>query len=586
MSSIHPRTQTLTFVLAFSLILPCLTASPASGLEYGRVAGTVSDTEGNPLMGATVLLMGPRWLGSSTAENAVERIITDAQGRFAVERLVPGWYSLRITSPTRLPVMRNGIRIQAGETFQQRFVLSDIFAPLQIQTPSGSVSNWGDDWKWILRTSAATRPVLRYHQVTMATADEGSKPPLPASRCLIGMIPGSDRRGALAGDPGLGSILAYLRPLSEDSDLLVAGSMAANGLRASSVATAFRKNLMKGDAQELALVVHQLTFSDGSPFASAGTNNLVRGQGVVASYSHTRRLSNSLIMTGGLEIDYLSAGLGVTSARPRMALEYRADPSTLVAVRYGAVSVDGTSTLLERIGTLNDFPRVTLRHYRLRLEELNHAEAGVQRKLSKASQIEVAVYHDDFQNAVVQGSSRAEAPSSLAGNLLPNFGADGVMLNAGNYRSSGLRAAYTRSVGEHVETAFDYALGDALIADTPVGPQGRLRPERSQSFAGRISTRIPVTKTQVTTSYEWLQRGRVTGVDPYGQATLQLQPFLGVQVRQPLPLIAFLPAHIEALADFRNLLGEGNTSLASSAGQPYLLTSVYRSFRGGFSVQF
>jgi hypothetical protein len=75
-------------------------------------------------------------------------------------------------------------------------------------------------------------------------------------------------------------------------------------------------------------------------------------------------------------------------------------------------------------------------------------------------------------------------------------------------------------------------------------------------------------------------------VDPYGQADLQLQPFLDVQIRQPLPALAFLPAHIEAVADFRNLIAQGYSPLTQSGEMTLLLSSAYRSVRGGFSVEF
>ena len=71
-----------------------------------------------------------------------------------------------------------------------------------------------------------------------------------------------------------------------------------------------------------------------------------------------------------------------------------------------------------------------------------------------------------------------------------------------------------------------------------------------------------------------------------GRPVWRLQPYLGIQIRQPLPNLAFLPAKIEALADFRNLLGQGYTQFSQSGEDTLVLTPVYRSFRGGFSVQF
>jgi hypothetical protein len=177
---------------------------------------------------------------------------------------------------------------------------------------------------------------------------------------------------------------------------------------------------------------------------------------------------------------------------------------------------------------------------------------------------------------------------------LPNPITGGVNLDGGDYHSSGFRATLTRRVGNFVETEFLYATGTALTVGTAAPVTGStdralrevLHPERSQALAGKVSARLPVSKTQITTSYEWTQRGRVTAVDPYGQATLQLQPYLGIEIRQPLPALAFLPAHIEALADFRNLMAQGYSPLARSGDEPLILTQSYRSFRGGFSVQF
>jgi hypothetical protein len=168
----------------------------------------------------------------------------------------------------------------------------------------------------------------------------------------------------------------------------------------------------------------------------------------------------------------------------------------------------------------------------------------------------------------------------------------GIFVNMGDYHSSGYRAAYVQRIGNHVETLVAYSVGDSLythglVNHAPKGDlQGVLKPVRSASLAGGVSARIPIIRTQLTTSYEWVQRGRVTMVDPYGQADLQLQPFLDVQIRQPLPALAFLPAHIEAVAEFRNLLAQGYSPLTQSGEMTLLLSSAYKSVRGGFSVEF
>ena len=574
------------------LALTCLGLTRGSGADYGRLSGTVTDTQGNPLLGATVLIMGPTLTIGEVNSGGVKRILTDGQGKFLAERLLPGRYSIQVTSVTRLPASRNSVRVRSGELARENFVLSDIFAPFQFHVPPESVSGLGEDWKWVLRTSAATRPVLRY--AGAQTADS-SKIVLPPSQGLIAIDPGATRRQPLSADAGMGSVLAYSRPLSEDSDLLLAGSMNANGIQGSSLATVFRKNVFKDDAQELALVVHNMGFSDGlPPLLVAGQNGLTSAQGLVVSYSRAKRLSDSLTFTAGMEIDYLNAQRDAMLARPRATLEYQASPSNMIVFRYGTQASAGDGTLLERVGDLNAFPRVTLVGNHPRLEKSDHAELSFSRKLAKSSQVEVAAYRDNFEDAVVTGLGKPSEWSALAVSALPALSNDGVMLNAGQYSSTGFRVAFTERVGSHIVTALMYSTGDALAvapghpleADAAKHLNAALQPARSQIVAGKVSVQLPVTRTWVVASYGWMPQGAVTTVDPYGQASLELLPYLGFQLRQPLPAISFLPGHIEAVADFRNSLGEGYVKLARAGDEPLALTPVYQSFRGGFSVQF
>jgi hypothetical protein len=596
MNLLQRRNRALGVLLVGSLALPCFTAVRGRAADYGGIAGVVSDTQGNPLMGASVAIVGPLLTGLQPLESMAARVITDAHGRFAAERLLPGWYSLQVTAAMRLPILRSRVRVEAGQTLLENFILSDILTPLRLKVPAGKVSSWGEDWKWVLRTSSVMRPVLRFRQDAKTTGQpKVASAAIPSSQRLIGMIPGPSRRRALAGDPGIGGVLAYLRPLSEDADLLVAGSMGASGLQASSVATVLRRDLLKGDPQEISLVVHQLSFAEGLPLAAAeGRASLSRAQALAVNYAQTRRLLNSMVVTAGMEVDYLNAARDAFSTRPHVKLEYQLSPSNVLAARYGAMRVDGEDSLLDRVGVLTTFPRVTLRGSRPRLERLNHAELSFTRTLGKSGRLEGAAYRDYFEDAAVWGFGKAGVLEGLAGNFLPNPAAGGVTLNGGTYTSSGVRAAYMQNLNNGVQIAVLYALGDALaVAPAYVAGEGLLedlrdvvRPRQTQIVAGRITGRLPVCRTQITTSYAWLPSGRVTDVDPYGETSLQLQPFLGIQIRQPLPNLAFLPARIEALADFRNPLAQGYVPVSRSGGETLVLTPAYRSFRGGFSVQF
>ena len=581
-------------LLAGSLLSTLLGPVQAVASEYGRLAGIVSDEHGNPLMGATVLIMGPLLIPTETTGDQVERVLTDAKGKFSVGHLIPGWYSLQIMSPTRLPAHRNGVKVEAGQTSTLKFVLGDVFAPLRFQIPDKGANPLGDDWKWVLRTSGATRPILRLREEVASAVPDAEKPPLPADRVLVGMLPGSSGAGLLASDPGTGSVAAYLHALSSDSDLLTVGSVAANGTLTSSLGAEYRKGAMEGgDSEAISLAAHQLAYDKvvtGAPAGGQPSSSSARG--LVASYAQTRYLYPHLTVAAGADIDYLNARRDVVVAQPRLKLAYHLSPSTDVAFQVGRGPSDASSASLEQASELTSFPLLTLRGYRPELEQINHSEISLSHRLNRSARFDLAAFHDGIKNAAVWGSAPPAALGWLAGNYLVNPAVGGIFVNVGNYSSAGYRVAFTERLGNRVETLVAYVAGDSLYAQgllyraPEAGLQGALRPVGSSSFAGRVSARVPVTQTRLTASYEWLQRGRVTVLDPYGQAQLQLQPFLDVQVRQPLPSLAFLPAHIEAVADFRDLLAQGYSPLTQCGEMTLLLSSAYKTVRGGFSVEF
>jgi len=598
MSLLHLRNRFVALPLMAGAVLSCLVGVPQRGnaTQFGGLTGTVADTQGNLLMGATILLVGPASPDPRGPKILTLRVITDARGRYKVDHLLPGRYSLRVTSITRLPALKDGVRVEPNQTSQQNVVLEDIFAPIRLQVPQGSLTTWGQDWKWVLRTSGSTRPVLRYHQAARKKGSgsrsvQDKKAAHAPGEYLMGMVPGSGLYDPLSNDRGMGSVLAYLRPLSGDSDFLVAGSLDATGVQSGSLATVFRRNILNGDPQEVALVVHQLSFSEGLPFLPANVaNGLDQAQGITASYSTTRRLSDHLSLTTGLKMDYLNSIRDTATARPLVHLQYQMRPDTEVNVSYGAIGLDeGGGTLLDRVGELNAFPRITLSGYRPELEQVIHGEVNIGHRFTKYGKVEAAAYQDSFENRALWGFAGAGTLMWLSGSVLPNPAGNGWTLNAGSYHSSGFRMGYSQQFGRHVEAEVAYSTGDALAAKPAEGPsdetgsvRGLLRTTKTQTVGAKVSAQLPLTKTRVVTSYGWLPGGRVTSVDPYGQ----VRPNLDLEIRQPLPSIAFLPAHIEALADFENILAQGYVPMARTGDNPLVLTAAYRYFRGGFSVQF
>jgi hypothetical protein len=582
----EPIFQIRSCRLCSSLLLATLLSVMAGAADgtsaSGRLAGIVTDRQGNPLANAEVLIVGPG------ITRRVERVLTDVHGRFAATNLAPGRYSLRVVATN---LVRSGIEIEPGRSATLSLMLATLLPgvrPPSEQTASPS----NEDWKWVLRTSAAVRPVLRY------ATDPSDHPQklLDPSQKLVAMIPENAGRVSLSDQVNLGTVVAYWRPLTSGSDLLVSASRAEQGVSTSSLATVYRHGVGGSNPQQITIVVHDLNFAGGAGLPSGELGSLLNARGMVVSYAQTREISGALRLTSGLDVDYLDAAGTALLAAPHAEIEYLLDPASTVTVKYGVVnpvSGDG-ATIADKVAEMNVFPRVSLRGGAPKLEAARHSEVAYTRRLSKKTQVQIAAYHDGFSNAVVRGVGQPAAWGPWAGNVLPNATSDGVNLNAGSYGSSGLRASISQSLGKHFEAGVIYSTGDALALVAAAQNAGAssfasdVQRRRDRMAAARLAARIPASKTEVIASYGWVESGSLTAVDPSGLAELGAAPFLGVQIRQPLPPISFLPgARIEAVADLRNIAGEGYVRLrGSNAEDPLVLTPTYRSYCGGFSVQF
>jgi len=551
-------------------------------------------------MGATVLLNGPGVdTSSALLEGSLDRVFTDAQGNFTISRVAPGWYSLQVISPAKLPGFRDQVQVRAGTTTREAFALGDVLSGIHWQHPVNDLRAWGQEWKWILRTSDSTRPILRYRKANQERQKAAEHTPLPAKR-LVAMIPGNGGDNGLSQDSGTGTVVAYLHSLDANSDVLVAGSVNRSSVDGSSVIADYRRGFLNRNHEEISLAVHQLNMGGvGRKVSATDGGGLPLSRGMVLRYVQTRKLSDALTLTAGFEMKYLNSASDASTSNPEIGLTYSLDPSTVLSVSYGGGSLDQPDTMLQRIGNLNGFPQITLRNFHPQLETARHAEVRLQRKLRDGSKVEFAAYHDAFQNVAVWdvGGVQALKASSPAGNVLMTPSGKRAVLNAGGYGSSGAEVSYTQQMGQRGQVSVMYAFGSALAMDPSAGSGGRtpldaanlpdfLRSELTQSVSGRFLTYIPGLNTQIISTYSWLPAGRVTLVDAFGQSRMEFQPFLGMQVRQPLPKIDMLPMRIIAIADFRNLLGQGGVSIRQANGRSVLLTPAYRSIRGGFAVQF
>ncbi len=592
--------------LSFALVvgLGCV-AGDLLAAQPGKLTGSVNDLRGHAVAEARVRVSGPCQASSKVLctafRDSIQKLATNVQGKFSLPWLVPGWYLVVVTTPPQLSAVRvisKLVHVTAAQTTAANFTLTNFRMNLQAP-PNASVRTQGESWKWVLRGSQSTRPVLRFRDQGRDGphgAEDRKEVVLPANY-LVGLLPREPGGQPLAENRGMTSVFAYSRPLSADSELLVAGGMGKNGeSAAASLATAFRgAGLFAGSQREVSVAVHKLGLLGGL-MPSKDERGPASAQGIKFSYAETRELLPDLLVTAGLEADYFEAADSASAFRPHLELVYRQNPQTTLAVRYTSHTPAEEDTLVEQVGRLNAFPRITMRGFRPELEKLNHVEAGVEQLLPGGSKLEVAAYMDRVENTALLGLGNYELLGFGAGDLMPSPSGRGIMINAGDFRTSGFRAAYEyeKKGQDHWKAVVAYAYGGALVASDGAvfgeffarDVRRYLQLRRAHALTGKWIIRIPYSDGRITASYQWTSQQVLRQVDPFGQTRLHAEPFLGITIRQPLPAISFLPGRVEALADFRNLLAQGYFPVAQRGEEVLFLTPSYRTFRGGFSLLF
>src|SRR5271165_644418 len=138
--------------------VPSTEAQTVSKPAAGALSGLVRDVSGTPQLGATVEV-----LSEAAGINTERHLLTNSQGFFQGERLVPGYYTVRVTLAGFLPTLEKHVRISANLTTVVRIQLESMFASLEeLRRPPAAGAAEADDWKWALRSSAGLRPILQW----------------------------------------------------------------------------------------------------------------------------------------------------------------------------------------------------------------------------------------------------------------------------------------------------------------------------------------------------------------------------------------------------------------------------------------
>ncbi len=566
----------------------------------GSIAGWVTDASGSPRMGAAVLLL-------DRVEREVQRALTDESGTFLFAPLTPGTYSLRVNLASFLPALKRNIEVQPGMRSLLKVNLAGLFSTVELVYSSGGGAVMSDDWKWALRGSASTRPVLRFHPAARAPAEHrsGASDVFSDTRGMVRISAGDESRVSQYGNEAdLGTAFALATSVFGENQIQFSGNFgysAANGAPSAGFRTSYSRGPRDGQSAEVSVTMRQLFLPvragagilTGQDEASPALRTMSVG------FLDEAQIAPNLRLEYGFSLESVSFLDTLNYFSPYGRLTYTVTGGETVEFAYSSgvppVALfpglrDSENDLQRDIASLGLFPRVSLRGGHARVQRSANYELAYRRTLGSRT-FGAAVYREWVNNAAL--TLVAPAGTVPAAELLPDLLSNSAVFNVGDYAAAGYMASLTQALGDHWSVTLAAGSGNALVpvsselkGSSPDELRTILRHGRQAWLAARASFAAPSTGTLVAATYRSTDRRSLTAGHMYLTQTLRPDTGLGIYIRQPIPILSSRFGQLEATADLRNLCAEGYVPVEAAGGKRVTLLHTPRSVRGGLSFIF
>jgi len=560
-------------LLGIALALPAVGADrPGSA----SISGYVRNAAGVPQMGAMVEVLG------SAAHSL--KVFTDENGFYSASGLLPGIYNIKAYSPSFLPTFRDRIGLRPGSSVMVDLKLSGLFEAIQLPALRGPSAD-DDDWKWVLR-SASSRPILRMlEDGSVAPAAQPGRESANASHDLKGTL--SFVAGSASG--GFGSSSDMSTVFSVEKSLFSSGTMAfqgdvgyGNGSPNAVLRASYSHTMANGAKPEVAFTMRRLAAPGIDPHIDAL-------QALALSASDEFTLGDILELRFGSELQTIQFMGRVTAFRPFGSADVHLSPNTVLEYRYATSEPDNRAEkgFESAPADLSESgPHVSLAGFSSSLERAHHHEVSLSHRMGETN-LQVAMYSDRVSDPALTGVGDA---ASDGGEVLPDLYSETFTYRGKQLDAHGMRVVLQRKLASDLTATLDYGYGgvldlkhaDIALQDARSDSLVKNRHTASAKFSGKL----PGTKTQWITSYRWISGQALTPVDMFNASAGQSDPYLNIYLRQPIPGTGFLPGHMDAVIDVRNLLAQGYVPLLGQDGRTVYLVQSARSIRGGVAFSF
>jgi len=592
------------FMMAGALALDVSLGAELKRPPTGTILGVVSNVSGINQMGATVLLM-------NRYDRPVMRMLTNAGGQFGFDSLPPDIYSVKVLLNAYVPALKGNIQVLPGRNSFLNIQLNGVLSSVELFYNSpGAAKLMTEEWKWALRSSVATRPVLRMlpgYEIANPGERHSESSMFTDTRGLVKLSAGdSAGTAAYANQQDLGTAFAMATSLYGDTQVGVSGNVGLNpatGIPTAGFRTSFRRGheaAGMGASPEVNLTVRQLFLPGrvGAGLLQSGGAPALRSMSLAVA--EKKQITDSLLLEYGFSLDSITFVERLNYLSPYARASYELDGLGVVEFGFnsGAPPIeylakgrgDGSNMdLQQHVNALGMFPRVSLQNGRARVQRAENYEIGYRKKFGDVT-VSTSVYREAVQNAAltVAGAEGVIAPA----NLLPDLTSTSSVFNAGGFRRTGFIASATQTFGDHFSATLSAGRGGVLRTEHRelAGDAAALRSmihRAQQNFAAvQLSGTVPVVGTRIASSYQWTDYRSLTPGHYFLTQRTYPEAGLNLSVRQPMPLMRGVPGRMEVNAEARNMLAQGYLPMTTPEGRRLLLINTPRALRGGVSFIF
>lgn len=574
--------------------------SPASAASLnplaGEILGQVKDAAGAAQMGASVYLY-------NRYDELVRKGLSNEQGRFAFDALTPDLYSIRVILASFVPAERHNISVLPNSENRLDINLTSVLSSIGVTTtPATPGTLMTDDWKWVLRTSQATRPVLRFLPEIASRGNSSTHSVFTGFSNTTGVVKlsaGDGESFARGTQQELGTAFAIATSLANSARVQLSGNVgyaSSSVLPGAGIRTSYSRSAGDGSNPEIAITMRQVYLAQRGSLALGSDNPPVLRTMSLALLDRVD-ISDNLHVDYGFDsesisyfdrINYVSPFIRATfdagaQGRVRVAFTSGGSPTELLARddhKAGELEQDLTALAL--------MPTLSVSDSHLTVERTQNLEMGYER-VAGSRTYSVGAYDETVSNASFMLSGLANFIS--AADLLPDLGSRSSIFNIGSFHRTGYNAGMKQTLGDHAEVSVMAGRAGVLTAPGTEGSyvdSQALRAGIGQAqrpwVTIRVAGTVPRVGTRVAANYGWTDFHVLMPVHLFVTQTGNQDIGVNVHFSQPLPLIR-MPWRMEATADLRNLLAQGYLPLGGTGGRS-VLTNSPRLVRGGLNFIF